>query len=161
MQLFKIASRNFNVIFSHQRLVKLWSYTSWQVDCMTLFVYMKTINDKPYDFFSFLYNTLHVFFLFLFTNKVEHSFVCFVLFICLFVSSFVCLYLHFVVYSSASDLKQQWEVNPSPTPSLQVDAFYSSHLCVFLFLYYFWVCILSLYFRSRTSPCLTVQSQIR
>ena len=80
MQLFKIASRNFNVIFSHQRLVKLWSYTSWQVDCMTLFVYMKTINDKPYDFFSFLYNTLHVFFLFLFTNKVEHLFISFVFF---------------------------------------------------------------------------------
>ena len=53
-------------------------------------------------------------------------------------SLFVCLYLHFVVYSSASDLKQQWEVNPSPTPSLQVDAFYSSHLCVFYSFFIFW-----------------------
>ena len=154
MQLFKIASRNFNVIFSHQRLVKLWSYTSWQVDCMTLFVYMKTINDKPYNFFSFMYNTLHVFFSFSLLTRLST-------YLFLLYSLFVCLYLHFVVYSSASDLKQQWEVNPSPTPSLQVDAFHSSHLCVFLFLYYFWVCILSLYFRSRTSPCPTVQSRIR
>ena len=124
MQLFKIASRNFNVIFSHQRLVRLWSYTSWQVDCMTLFVYMKTINDKPYNLFSFMYNGLHVFFSFsLLTRLSTHLFVLY--------SFFVCLYLHFVVYSSASDLKQQWEVNPSPTPSLQVDAFYSFHLCVF------------------------------
>ena len=131
MQLFKVASRNFNVIFSHQRLVRLWSYTSWQVDCMTIVVYMKTINDKPYDFFSFLYNVLHVFFfLSLLTRLSTHLFVLY--------SLFVCLYLHFVVYSSASDLKQQWEVNPSSTPSLQVDAFYSSHLCVFYSFFIFW-----------------------
>ena len=100
--------------------------------------------------------TMHCMFFFSYALLTRLSTYLFLLY-----SLFVCLYLHFVVYSSASDLKQQWEVNPSPTPSLQVDAFHSSHLCVFLFLYYFWVCILSLYFRSRTSPCPTVQSRIR
>ena len=57
------------------------------------------------------------------------------------------IFLFCFVFSSASDLKQQWEVNPSPTPSLQVESFHP-----------LWLLWPLKYRRSTTSPCRTVPS---